>query len=412
MSEDKKNKSEIYHAHLHGLREEKYATLSETTVTDTEWEKITPKSPYYLFIPRNNEMEAEYETGWKVTEIFGENNVGIVTSRDSFAFDFNENEIKEKIKGFLDPSKSDDQVSSEYLKKRDKLDVSNARKRIRDDKSYEENFVQCLYRPFDTRWLFYHDAIIERSRKNTMRHLLEGENIGLITPRRVETKVGWTHVLCCSDIIEHVVVSGKTIDYLFPLYLYHEEHGETVKTANIAPEFIEAISQAVGYAPSPEEIFHYIYAVLHSRTYRTRYAEFLKIDFPRIPLPKSMAYFEKLGALGGELVKYHLLKKKDWGKLEQKGDATDTTVGKIHYDEKAREIILDSKKPAGEQVRIGPVDKEIWEFHIGGYQVPHKWLKDRKGIRIDIEEYAYILNALINTDRIMTAIDPIFEEKI
>jgi predicted helicase len=211
---------------------------------------------------------------------------------------------------------------------------------------------------------------------------------------------------------DRVLLSGRGAASVFPLYLYSEEHGETVKTPNIAPEFVAQIKEAVGREPSPEEIFYYIYAVLHSRTYRTRYAEFLKIDFPRVPLPKNNRFFEKLGALGEELVAYHLLKKKSWGDLEQKGEATDTTVGKVFYNEADKEIVLDAKKQAGEQVRIGPIEKEIWEFHIGGYQVPHKWLKDRKGMKIDIEEYAFILNALINTDRLMTELDPVFEEMI
>ena len=56
---------------------------------------------------------------------------------------------------------------------------------------------------------------------------------------------------------------------------------------------------------TPEDLFHYIYAVLHAPTYRSRYAEFLRIDFPRVPLTRDRALFYTLATKGAELVALH-----------------------------------------------------------------------------------------------------------
>lgn len=167
----------------------------------------------------------------------------------------------------------------------------------------------------------------------------------------------------------------------------------------------------------PEDIFYYIYGVLHSPTYRSRYAEFLKRDFPRIPLPKDYESFDKLAAAGEKLAALHLLKDKanwDWRGISQRpGGGTDTTVGKVEYDEKNQDVIFDAKKPPKEQVRVGPVPKNVWEFHVGGYQVLQKWLKDRKGRKVDLGDYVPIIIALAETDRIMKEeIDPVFKDML
>jgi predicted helicase len=251
--------------------------------------------------------------------------------------------------------------------------------------------------------------------------------------------VGFRHIFCTNIIVECCAVSLKTreITSVFPLYLYPSAEEVEIgaaagdRRANLAPEFVESFLAAVGVdrlenSPTvgersrardviyPEDIFYYIYAVLHSPTYRERYAEFLKIDFPRIPLPKDYGSFDKLAAAGAELVNFHLLKSKeswDWGGIGQVGSAKDTMVGKVEYDEKSREIIFDAKRKPEEQVRVGPVPPEIWEFHVGGYQVLAKWLNDRKGRPVDLGEYVPIIVALTETDRIMRVeIDPVFCE--
>jgi predicted helicase len=165
-----------------------------------------------------------------------------------------------------------------------------------------------------------------------------------------------------------------------------------------------------------EDIFYYLYGVLHSPTYRERYAEFLKLDFPRIPLPKDYESFDRLASAGQRLADLHLLKDKDrwgWRGIAQRGEAKEAVVGKVEYDEKNEEVIFDARRPRPEQYRLGPVPRHVWEFHVGGYQVLRKWLTDRKGRKVAPGDYVAIIIALAETDRIMREeCDPAFKEML
>ena len=233
----------------------------------------------------------------------------------------------------------------------------------------------------------------------------------------------------------------KYRSYLAPLYLYEKPNkedmfeGDMVKRPNFKKAFVEFIekkygkrvssSVGEGLVPSratgdhkglpyefitPEQIFGYIYAVLYSPTYREKYLELLKIDFPRVPFTDDEKLFFELSEIGNRLVDLHTMKTKSWGEYRQIGDADDPTVGKRHYDEKAQEIILDTKRPKEEWVRIGKVPKEVWEYKIGGYQVVDKWLDYRAGRQISIGDVCEILNALTETIKIQKQIDEVYKK--
>lgn len=191
------------------------------------------------------------------------------------------------------------------------------------------------------------------------------------------------------------------------------------RTPNLAPEFIrdcEAklglrfVEEATGDSDSfsPEDVFHYIYAIFHSPTYRERYAEFLRIDFPRVPLTTSVPLFRQLGRLGGELVAWHLLEHEDLQGVSgldttfpESGD-NDVAGGYPKYDA-ARQRVHINKTQYFEGVA-----PELWQHMVGGYQVLKKWLTDRKGRRLgsdDITHYQRIVRSLGETQRLMREID-------
>lgn len=153
----------------------------------------------------------------------------------------------------------------------------------------------------------------------------------------------------------------------------------------------------------PEDIFNYAYAVFHAPTYRTRYAEFLKIDFPRLPLTSDKALFKKLAEKGGELVSLHLMESPTLSNLITKYPVTgDNTVEKVIYSEKDHRVYINKTQ------YFEGVKPEVWNFHIGGYQVCEKWLKDRKGRTLsydDLTRYQKVVVALKETIRIMAEID-------
>ncbi|MBW2648180.1 MAG: DNA methyltransferase, partial [Deltaproteobacteria bacterium] len=315
---DNTEPARVHYSELWGIREGKYQTLSEVDVKDTEWDELEPHSPHYLFVKRDETDLAEYMKGWKVTDVFPINSVGIVTSRDDFVLDFNDKVLRNRIEEFRENSLSGGEIRDKYeLKDNKGWNVADARMQIRKDNDYQKAFTKCLYRPFDIRPFFYHKAVIERSRPEVMRHMLAGENFGFCTNRQI--KGDFHHVIVTKGIVDfHIFETAHAAPYLFPLYLYPAE-GEMQfdgghRRPNLNPEFIKAVSDRLGLkfiedgkgdfeqTFGPEDIFNYAYAVFHSPTYRTRYTEFLKIDFPRLPLTSDKKLFESLAAKGAEMV--------------------------------------------------------------------------------------------------------------
>ncbi|MCL0091877.1 N-6 DNA methylase [Dehalococcoidales bacterium] len=417
----KDSPAKVHYAELWGLREGKYHTLLETDIDKTEWVELTPSSPFYLFVPVQENLLNEYEKGWKVTDIFPSNSVGIVTARDHFVLDFDEANLKQRITDFRATVLSDDEVRERFkLSDKEGWSVTGARQTVRQDKDYEKAFTRCLYRPFDSRPIFYHKAVIERSRPKVMRHMLARENLGLITVRQVAEGV-FDHTFVSRSIVEsRITLSNKGIGFLFPLYLYPAEgelQFEEGRRPNLNPEFIKAVSDKLGLkfiedgngdlkeTFGPEDIFDYAYAVFHSLTYRSRYAEFLRIDFPRLPLTSDKELFKTLVEKGAELVSLHLMESPvlEQQRTQIKFDVSGSNVvEKVTYNETAKRVYINK-----DQYFEG-VLPEVWNFHIGGYQVCQKWLKDRKGRILTYDErvhYQKVVVALKETIRLMEKID-------
>jgi hypothetical protein len=419
----KKHTCKVHHSDVWGNREYKYDWLYRNDIKTTKWKKIKPKSGFYLFVPRDERLLKQYENYPKITDIFPVNGVGIVTSRDNFVIDYDRNTLKRRILQFIDKKLPDEIIRQTYdLKDKSKWNLKDARENVMKDDNWEKAITKLLYRPFDTQWIFYHDAVIERSRKEVMNHM-QKENLGLITNRQVNE--AFRHVFCSNIIINDCSVSLETRErsYLFPLYLYIEtdkpkksrsfggafmlfEPNEpyTIKKPNISESIIQKVASIYGKQPSPEEIFFYIYAVLYSKIYRIKYAEFLKIDFPRIPFSKDYNLFKKMGEHGERLVDLHLLKAPD---LEPPIVSFHSTgnykVEKLRYEQEKLFINNDQYFE-----NIAP---EVWEYQIGGYQVCEKWLKDRKGRTLSLDEikiYCRIATSLQKTIEIQKAIDEIY----
>jgi predicted helicase len=311
-----------------------------------------------------------------------------------------------------------DELIAKPFKLKDKATwkLKSSREKLRNDKDWENSFERILYRPFDVKWIFYHDVLVERSRRNVMKHMMR-ENLGLITNRLVNS--GFKHILCTNTIINDCTVSLETKErsYLFPLYLYPDpdqkdlfSHLESSKERqpNISPKVFSALSEAYKTDPSPEDIFHYIYAVIYSNLYRTKYTEFLKIDFPRVPFTKDKRLFQELAVYGKRLARLHLMQPYELDSPVAKFQGTgDKRVDKIKYDNKGKCIYINK-----EQYFQG-VENNIWEYRIGGYQVLSKWLKDRKGKILsfdDVKHYCKIVTTIKETIGIQKSIDKIYRE--
>jgi len=420
-NEGEKTGCKVYHSEIWGLREGKYEWLLENDVKETNWMELLPKSEFYLFIPRDERLLEGYEKHPKITEIFPVNSVGIVTSRDGFVIDSDKELLKRHIRMFRDKKMPDELVRQTFnLKDKSNWKLKSARENLMEDEDWQDSITRILYRPFDIQWIFYHGAVIERSRKEVMHHMLQ-ENLGLITARKMD-RSGIQPVFVTDSIIDaHSITSAVSISNIFPLYIHHPKDDPKkrpsgsmmslfepqavyeIKRPNLSPAIIDQLGKALKKTPLPEQIFFYIYAILYSNTYRTKYAEFLKIDFPRIPFTKDYNLFSKMVEYGKRLVDLHLLKSAELdppiAKFQGEGDER---VEKLRYDEKEKHLYINQSQ------YFEGVPKEVWQYQIGGYQVCHKWLKDRKGRRLsldDIKHYCKVVTTLQKTIEIQKAID-------
>jgi len=441
-TDGKAAKRKVRHTDIWGTRDTKQKTLLALSPKSKTMEAIKPESPAYYFIPRDRELAEEYEQGWKVADIFPVNSVGIVTARDNLTIKCFEKEIWDTVRDFI--SMSVDAARQRYDLGKDTRDwkVQLAQDDIRSTGPDKKKIARILYRPFDIRRTYYTGKVkgfICRPRQNVMRHMLEGENVGLISARSNKSGAS-DHFFCSRLITEAKCGESTTQSYLFPLYLYPKEENSNngkgggngngyqmliaepkakygkKRRPNLNPEFVKEMAAALKMefvedgkgdlkkTFGPEDIFDYIYAVFHSPNYRKRYAEFLKSDFPRVPLAEDAKQFRKLASLGGELVALHLMESPKLERLITKYNVNGDHLvdNRMRYVDAQKRVYIN-----GEQFFAG-VPKDVWEFQIGGYQVCEKWLKDRKGRKLTVDEighYQRIVTALSETIRLMKEID-------
>ena len=268
------------------------------------------------------------------------------------------------------------------------------------------------YRLFDKRYLYY----TGQSRGfmgwpvcKVMRHFVGHTNIGLSLCKQVRVGDTYQHVFISEGIIESSYVSNKTseITSVFPLYLYPEDGSfESERRPNLDESIWAKINDFIKHETSPEDIFDYIYGVLHSPAYREKYKEFLKVDFPRIPYPKNADEFEHFRSCGNALRELHLMHNVPESpvRFEQQGSMM---VDYLRWEWNKDDGYSGNVWINDEQCFEG-IPTEAWEFYIGGYQPAQKWLKDRKGRRLeydDVEHYRKIIAVLMETARIMKTID-------
>jgi predicted helicase len=426
-------KPSVAHSEIWGTRESKYQWLDAHSASQTMFGTLAPDSPYYFFKPHGIESRAEYDEGWRIPDIFPLNTVGFVTARDALTIQDSEDEIWEVVQRFV--SLSEERARTEFELGKDARDwrVLTAQNDIRKSGPTKKLVHRILYRPFDFRFTYYTGnsrGFYASPCSNVMKHMIAGKNLALCFNRREELAVNYSHFLATRLMTEHGLLSSKTTDSQAPLYLLAKDEDDAHLFAgsgarpNLGSPFLTALAKNLNLRQSgdfglpsgltPEDIFHYAYAVFHSPGYRSRYAEFLKIDFPRLPLTGNLELFRALARLGGELTALHLLESPKLAQPITEFIGKSKEVTKVGYTDQTVWINAGgtkAKTTAGTSGFQG-VPEAVWNVHIGGYQVCEKWLKDRKGRTLtkdDIAHYQKIVVALSETIRLMAEIDKVIE---
>lgn len=407
----KKPLANVHHADIWGDRIKKYEELEKGTLKSIKFKKVQMVEPQYLFIPRNTDLLDEYKNGIDIDILFQVNGVGMTTARDKFVISSDEKQLIHNAQIFSSSALSNSELCKELnIPEKNGWDITRSRNLLKNEKNLQQFITNITYRPFDNLKIFYHDALVWRTVRKVMGHFLPEDNVGLIVGRQgqVVGSMEWNLVYVTNNILDfNCFYRGGGL--LMPLYTYEKMGALEEKRPNLDPKIYAAIKKTVPKV-TPESLFDYIYAVLHSPAYRKRYAEFLKSDFPRIPYPKDAKTFDALAKLGGSIRALHLLESPV---LEK--PVTSYPVGGDHAVDKPRWEDTDKKAGLGrvfinDAQYFDRVPKTAWEFYIGGYQPAQKWLKDRKGRTLstdDIRHWQKIIVALSETDRLMKEIDEV-----
>lgn len=413
-----RDEKEVHYADAWGTRESKYAALVRDSVSRTAWSELRPVLPNFFLIPKQTTGSDDYEQYENLKDVFEVFGNGIGTDRDDLFYGFDRDEVATRLKQFYCAEGIKKPFAEQY--------------RVQDSSSYpllsrraatrfvESKIQRCLYRPFDIRWLYYDPKLTSRPAYDVGRHL--SSNLSLLLTRQVAT-AQFRHVFVANTIIDRDPLSLVTRErsQAFPLYLTRTDDTLNFgqgRRLNLSAGFVRKLGLALRLSRSgefglpagvtPEDIFHYAYAVFHSPSYRSCYAEFLKIDFPRLPLTGNLELFRALARHGGELTALHLLESP---KLTQPITAflggVNLEVEKISWSRNT--VWVNKAQTTGFQ----GVREEVWSFHIGGYQVLQKWIKDRKGRTLckeDITHYQKIIVALAETIRLMAEIDKVINQ--
>ena len=401
--------SSVYHYELLGSRDSKYDFLLNKNMSDIEWTELNPDNDKALFIPFNSDNQEKYNSGIHVDSLFNLYNSGIQTKCDPISVGMCEQDVRESVSLFI--NKSVEELKQLYPDKKDSSGWSFGKAKEEIERG-EYCYTPYYYRPFDVRYTVYtgkSGGFIGRSREVVMQHVVNHrDNICLCMMKQFFQDTLYNHILVSNlPIDERTLYSNRGGTYLFPLYIYYEEFGKTVKRYNLNAKQVERIEASLGislsYESRPdaftgEDLFAYIYAVLYSNKYRTEYNDYLKYAFPVVPMPENVEYFFGMVELGRQLISVHL---PDGFYRASTGNTIISELKKYEYDAETNSILINSS------YRIS-AEQDIYNYEIGGYKPIQKWLKDRKGLPLmdsDVDCLKRIVLSIETTKSIVDKID-------
>lgn len=395
----------IFHFDLYGKRDCKYSFLNENSISSVKYQELKPQPPMYFFVPKNLELEKEYNEGFSIDELFKISSMGITTAFDQFNICDTIDVVEQRITTLI-TTKMSDLLSHPILCKANPDWIESAKKDI--GLMYDSSKSQKItYRPFDEKWVYYTgtaNGLMARPRSKACCHLMSTDNISLCVIR--VNRDNRNTVFVAKNLIDKTILSSKDNVTFFPLFIAKTKewtNGENEQCPNFNDEIIDKIEETLGEKIKPIELLDYIYGVLHSAVYLQKYNEFMRIDFPRVPYPKNFQEYNKIVAIGKKLRQLHTMdNSKDWPVEVGYPIIGNNVIDRVDYK--------DARVYINETQYFDNIKEVAWNAYIGGYQPAQKWLKDRKGQVLafeDLRHYREIIYALEQTAIIVTTIDSI-----
>lgn len=400
--------AKVFSADMWGSRSSKFDRLESD---DVEWIPIDLDSTSMRFTLTDHQGREEYQRGVGLNELFIVHNTGLVTARDKVVVDIDGDALRKRIERFADRSLSDDEIRSWLFAGRSARKYAagdtrgwklpDARELVAEE-DIPSKIKPLGYRPFDSRKIYYSRSMVDWPRMDVMNHMIWGPNIGMVFRRQMPESVSPTYFFIADSMISdgYIKSDNKGSESIAPLYLYHEDGG---KTYNLDDSKVKLLKRNLDCHVDGENIFDYVYGVVHSPTYRAKYGELLKDDFPRIPIPASDEEFLGICGLGSRLRELHLMQASDVDDF-----STTYPVAGSDVVESIRRI--DNSIWINSTQYFGKVTDVAWNFVIGAYRPALKWLEQRKGRHLssaEIDHFQRIVKVLESTDTVMRQLDAV-----
>ena len=380
----------VLRADLYGAREAKLQALGESDAASTPWAELRPQSPCYLWVAGEADGERRYRRELSLAEIFSVRTTGIITGRDAVLTDLDREALEARLAAAPAEPRADARRSL----------TAAELQALRAEGEWQRRIAPLVVRPFDVRQVIYDGRLLARPRRAVMDHMLRGDNLGLVVARQCKEEPG---ALVTSWLVGHKAVSAYDVNTLFPLFVGCEpgEAGGSRYLSNVRPALRKRLAELYGRCVDPGEVFAYLYAVLYSPAYRTRYRSLLQRDYPRIPFPRTVAAFDGMSRLGRELVDLHTLRDERLLKpaVTVRGDTRRPLA-------RSRSALCDYREGEA-RLDVGPhglavegLVPEVWRYRIGGHQVLKRWLEARRGRalgRRDISQFRWAAEAIART---------------
>ncbi len=422
--------AEVLYHDCYGLRNEKYDYLNKTSITNIPFIKVNLRSPALYFIPKDYSLKDDYDKGISVQDLFGLQTAGMVTSRDTLTLHEDPETAYQVATDFM--SLPAENARNKYALGKDVQDwkVEWAQQDLKENtisgKLDPSKICKVSYRCFDSRYSYYTGksrGFYCRPRKEVMQFMVNTDNIGFVTVNRQpeQTPIGYYFIADGPVSNGYIRSDSVSIDTLFPLYTYYENMGKTIKQVNFQPGALKMIANATGliYSEtescetsnyfSPIDVMGYLYGILYSPNYRQKYSVYLKLEYPKIPLPDDAEMFKNFSTLGKQLINLHLMK--DTEKLsDSKSKYPFCGEGDCAVEKTPASAYKNNRIYINKKQYFDNVPSTLWEFYIGGYQPLQKWLKDRRKTSLShaqISHYSHIIWTLEQTVLIMQKIDNI-----
>lgn len=391
--------AKVYYTDVWGTREAKLACLEKGNLTFTE---LTIDAKMAYFVPFGGSNKDAYDRGISLAELFPTYVTGIVSGNDSVAIAPTRDEIVHRMD--IVKNAPDEKTIFDLWGRFSRGQTAD---KIQTDVLSGGTITPISFRPFDNRWTYYSGAscgwILWPREKSTMGHLMAepsspiGANIGLVF---CKTSRNFFSPFVSRNIIAHRLFSAMCeITYIAPLYRYSASGlYEGTWEANLNLEAFQRLTAHLSTAPSPVEIFDYVYGILHDPIYCEKYEQYLCRDFPRVPIVNdpedvrdkdafhvSEEMFRSYVSLGERLRKLHLMQLKLPAELEiEPSTSEDMEIGAIKYSNGILQL--------NKNKRIIGIPEDVWKYQIGGHQVLDKWFKEHKGEVLSIDSFTHIEN--------------------